>query len=310
MLDKCRENKTNVEQENFITESFTDFKTEESEKKDEKASVTSKAKRKKEILYHSELENKSPDNVITFLKNNIYVIFIEPETPGNIGFLARTMANFGLKKLILINPCELKNESYYQAMHAKDIVRYHLNYPSLKDAVKELNLNFLVGTSGTPGGSYNLSRIPLTPEQLSKSIINNNKLIDGNIAIIFGREGDGLTNKEIEMCDILTSIPTDKNYPIMNISHSAAIIFYELFKNINEFDVEGLEEANRFEKDYLINDFNEIIESLNLPPHKSKNGLKTFKNIINRAFITGREAHTFKGILRRVKLKIQNKDDL
>ncbi len=34
----------------------------------------------------------------------IYVVFVEPETPGNIGFLARTMKNFGLSQLVLINP--------------------------------------------------------------------------------------------------------------------------------------------------------------------------------------------------------------
>ena len=38
--------------------------------------------------------------------------------------------------------------------------------------------------------------------------------------------------------------------------------------------------------------------------HKKRNGLKTFNNIISRAFITSREAHTFKGILRRLKNKL------
>ena len=33
----------------------------------------------------------------------------------------------------------------------------------------------------------------------------------------------------------------------------------------------------------------------------SKIEMNLFKNIINRAFITGREAHTLKGILRRLK---------
>ena len=56
------------------------------------------------------------------LKENIYVVFVECESPGNVGFLARTMANFGLHKLILINPCTLKDEAYYQAMHARETV--------------------------------------------------------------------------------------------------------------------------------------------------------------------------------------------
>ena len=52
-----------------------------------------------------------------------------------------------------------------------------------------------------------------------------------------------------------------------------------------------------------------LIDSLSIPDHKKKNGLKVFKNIINRAFITGREAHTFKGILRRLNIKIHENDE-
>ncbi len=236
------------------------------------------------------------------LKENIYVVFVECESPGNVGFLARTMGNFGLDKLVLINPCTLKDEAYYQAMHAKSTVENALIYDTVEEFVKDENIDFIVGSTGVPGGSYNLSRIPLKPEELAKSMNYNDK-----IAILFGREGDGLSNEEIEMCDITVSIPTDPGYPIMNISHAAAVILYEVFKNRNNFPVEGLEESTALEKEYLIKDMEEMISKLDIPDHKKRNGLKVFKNIINRAFITGREAHTFKGILRRLNMKI--KDD-
>ena len=48
----------------------------------------------------------------------------------------------------------------------------------------------------------------------------------------------------------------------------------------------------------------DLIDLLDIPEHKKNNGKKTFNNIISRAFITGREAHTLKGILRRLKMKI------
>ena len=234
------------------------------------------------------------------LKENIYVVFVECESPGNVGFLARTMGNFGLDKLVLINPCTLKDEAYYQAMHAKSTVENALIYNTVEEFVKDQNIDFIVGSTGVPGGSYNISRIPLKPEELAKSMNYNDK-----IAILFGREGDGLSNEEIEMCDITVSIPTDPGYPIMNISHAAAVILYEVFKNRNNFPVEGLEESTALEKEYLIKDMEEMISKLDIPDHKKRNGLKVFKNIINRAFITGREAHTFKGILRRLNMKIK-----
>ncbi len=236
------------------------------------------------------------------LKENIFVVFVECESSGNVGFLARAMANFGLENLILINPCDLKEDAYYQSMHAKHIVKNAAAniYPTLDDFLKTENIDFIIGSTGTPGGSYNLSRIPIKPQELGESIDLNKK-----IALIFGREGNGLYNEEIEMCDIIVSIPTDPGYPIMNISHAAAIIFYELFKNRNEFPLEGLEEATRVEKEYLLKDMENIIKKLDIPKHKEKTGIKSFKNIINRAFITGREAHTLKGIFRRILMKFE-----
>ena len=275
---------------------------EEEKKAEKKSTSTKKSKSRGQSLAIKDLQNnkKDDDDELDLFKSNIYIVFVECETPGNIGFLARTMANFGLKNLVLINPPTLTPEAYYQATHGKYIVENALIYPSLDEFYRSKRIDFKIASTGVAGGSYNLSRIPLRPEQLSKSININNK-----IAILFGREGDGLSNKEIEDCDICVSIPTDPTYPILNISHAAAIIFYELFKNKHEFPVEGLEESTSLEKEYLIKDMEEMINSLDIPDHKKKNGLKVFKNIINRAFITGREAHTFKGILRRLKNKLE-----
>ena len=276
------------------------------EKKDEsesekKSTSTKKAKSKPQSRGSGRVKliREKEEEEISLFKENLYIVFVECETPGNIGFLARTMANFGLKNLVLINPPTLTNEAYYQATHGKYIVENAKIYPTLDDFYQSQRIDFKVASTGMAGGSYNLSRIPLKPEELGKSMNVSNK-----IAILFGREGNGLTNKEINDCDICVSIPTDPTYPIMNISHAAAIIFYELFKNKHEFGVEGLSESNELEKEYLVKDMDDLIDLLDIPEHKKKNGKKVFNNIISRAFITGREAHTFKGILRRLKNKI------
>ena len=276
------------------------------EKKEEstaekKSASTKKSKNKTQSRGSAriKLAREQEEKEVNHFKENIYVVFVECETPGNIGFLARTMANFGLKNLILINPPKLTDEAYYQATHGKYIVENAKVYKTLDEFYQSQRIDFKVASTGMAGGSYNLSRIPIRPDELGKSMNVSNK-----IAILFGREGDGLTNKEITDCDICVSIPTDPTYPIMNISHAAAIIFYELFKNKHDFGVRGLEESSGLEKEYLVKDMEDLINSLDIPDHKKRNGLKTFRNIINRAFITGREAHTLKGILRRLKNKI------
>jgi TrmH family RNA methyltransferase len=279
-------------------------KEEKTDKTETKAETTGKTKAKEKSTKRAQLTSSglTIDQGTLQLQKNIYVVFVECETSGNVGFLARTMANFGLENLVLINPCKLKDDAYYQAMHARNLVESAIICENLEEFLKEYHIDFIIGSTGTPGGSYNLSRIPITPSELGEKIDLNH-----NIAILFGREGDGLTNAEIDKCDIIVSIPTDPRYPIMNITHAAAIIFYEIFKNRNHFPVEGYEESTEIEKDYLLKDMEELIETLKIPDHKKHNGLKTFKNIINRAFITGREAHTLIGILRRLKMKIDEK---
>jgi TrmH family RNA methyltransferase len=233
-------------------------------------------------------------------KNMIHVVFVEPESPGNIGFLSRTMKNFGLTNLVLINPCELKNESYYHAMHARDVVSNAKTYSTLEEFIKFAKIDSAVGTTGTAGGSYNVARIAVSPEQLADTINYN-----GNVALIFGREGNGLSNQEISLCDVIVSIPTHDYYPILNITHAAAIIFYEMFKREKSYPVDRLEAASNAEKESLIKYMDDIILKLGYPPHKSKNASLVFKRIIGRAFISGREAHTMKGTLRRIKGRIK-----
>lgn len=293
---------TAVSEEKVVETAAMNSPEEKSEEKSEKKSTsTKKAKSKTQSrgTGRVKLVREKEDEEISLFKENIYIVFVECETPGNIGFLARTMANFGLKNLVLINPPSLTNEAYYQATHGKYIVENAKIYPTLDEFYQSQRIDFKVASTGTVGGSYNLARIPIKPEELGKSINVENK-----IAILFGREGDGLSNKEIGDCDICVSIPTDPTYPIMNISHAAAIIFYELFKNKHEFGVEGLSESSSLEKEYLQKDMDSLIDSLDIPEHKKKNGKKTFNNIISRAFITGREAHTMKGILRRLNNKL------
>ncbi len=230
----------------------------------------------------------------------IYVVFVEPESPGNIGFLARTMKNFGFEDLVLINPCELKNEAYYQAMHAKEVIWNHKSYNSLEDFIEKEDINFTVGTTRMAGGSYNVSRIAVSPEDFAQSLN-----VNANTAIVFGREGNGLSNEEVALCDIIVTIPTDENYPVLNISHAAAIILYEIFKQGKKYPREELEPATKAEKELLIEEMDKLIKYTGYPEHKMKTSSTVFKRIIGRAFIAGREAHTLIGTLRRIRLKLK-----
>ena len=139
---------TAVSEEKVVETAAMNSPEEKSEEKSEKKSTsTKKAKSKTQSrgTGRVKLVREKEDEEISLFKENIYIVFVECETPGNIGFLARTMANFGLKNLVLINPPTLTNEAFYQATHGKYIVENAKIYKSLDESDQSERRHFPLG---------------------------------------------------------------------------------------------------------------------------------------------------------------------
>ncbi len=220
------------------------------------------------------------------------VVFVEPETPGNIGALARAMNNFDAEELILINPqCEVETgETRKLAKHAYETVKNARVLDRLEDIKEEVN--YLIGSTGITPDNYTAERSTLTPKQLKE----NTEEAKGEIALALGREGTGLNNEELRKCDAVVHIPTSKEYPVMNITHAAVIILYEL-RNIKE------EPKQTKEKETLIKYFNEIVEDLdNLKKPEEVKAI--FKTIIGKAFLDKKESRSMIAVLREINEKL------
>ena len=91
----------------------------------------------------------------------IYVILLEPVTAGNVGAVARSMANFGFTKLVLINPhCDhLGMEARNRAKHAQKV----LDEAEVVDFFVVDDYDYLVATTAKLGTDYNISRSPMRP---------------------------------------------------------------------------------------------------------------------------------------------------
>ena len=157
----------------------------------------------------------------------IQIVLIEPKTPGNIGAIARSMKNFGFNKLILINPKIKHNtkEEKDRATHAKEILQ-----KAQTSTFKEIcdSSDLVIGSTAIKSKDTDVKRTMITPMQLQEKLKNKK----GKISIVLGREANGLTNKEIEQCDLLINIPTNSKHRALNLAHAATIIMYELSKNI------------------------------------------------------------------------------
>ena len=120
---------------------------------------------------------------------------------------------------------------------------------------------------------------------------------------MFGRENYGLYNTEVEKCDAVVTIPASKEYPILNISHSASIIFYELFcaqKGEKEF-----RKASGFERNKLLEHFKNLLDAVNYPEHKKKKTTEMFQRILGRAVLSKWEFHTQMGVFSKTLMTMK-----
>ena len=101
----------------------------------------------------------------------ITIVFLEPQHPGNIGAMCRSMANFDLSQLCIINPrCDVfAQEARDRAKHAQNILDRIRIYPSLLAMKEQDHFDYIIGSTGVLGSDYNIPRVPLTPKQFAEN---------------------------------------------------------------------------------------------------------------------------------------------
>ena len=225
------------------------------------------------------------------------MILIEPENPGNLGSIARIMANFGVKELVLINPkCRINKESRRFAKNAQKILdRARVNGFSILG-----KYDYLIGTTSKLGTDYNIPRSPMTPEQLAQKLRGIKKK---RLALVMGRESEGLRNKEVKLCDFMVTIPTSRNYKACNISHALAVILYEIYKEKNTKEMlKPYTPMSSKEKEQIMKLLNTAMKKMDFATErKRETQIKVWKRMITKSFMTKREAYALMGFLKKIK---------
>ncbi len=153
---------------------------------------------------------------------NIRIVLVNTSHPGNIGGVARAMKNMGLSRLYLVEPREFPHEeAQWRAASAGDVLESALVCPSVEAAIADCQ--FVVGTSARE------RRIPwpiLDPRNCAQQI--GQRADSEQVAILFGREDRGLTNEELQLCNLHLNIPTSADYSSLNLAMAVQVVCYEL----------------------------------------------------------------------------------
>ena len=234
--------------------------------------------------------------------NNVIIVLVEPAGPLNIGSVARVMKNFGLSKLILVNPqCDrTSSDAIKMAVRGKDILESAIIVDTLPAA-----LQGCVRAIATMGRDYS-GEIPLeTPRTALPWLL---AAAEKPVALIFGREDRGLTNEELNYAHKLVFIPTNPEYPSLNLATAVSICCYELSQSTDLFIDENIPVSEIAPLDAM-EAYYQQLESLLLSigylyPHTAASRMEKFRYLYNRAYPQTAEVRMLRGILRQIEWAI------
>jgi TrmH family RNA methyltransferase len=158
--------------------------------------------------------------------DGLVVVLVRPRNPLNIGAAARAMSNFGAHRLRLVNPFADGFREARSAVGASDLLEQAEEFKTVAEAVADCAL--VVGTTAIrkrvlPDAVRRL-------DETSGSAIRQ-QLQTQRVAILFGSEKIGLTNKDFSHCHWLLNIPTKEKNISMNLGQAVAVCLYELARS-------------------------------------------------------------------------------
>ena len=238
----------------------------------------------------------------------ISVAVVDAETPGNVGTIARSMKNFGLSELLLVDPPELdpEGEAYGFAGQAREDV-----LPNARDVTFEYlveNYHTVACTAVPNEDDGNHVRYPArTPRELADAL----RGVESDTCVVFGRERVGLTNEELASLDEICSIPASESYPVLNLGQAATIVLYELRDLTVERDQhpESLHtRADEAAIEGLHEEFAGFVDAVGHPAEKQPKARRMFRRLLGRAQPTGREVKTLRGLLRKASQRLRQRE--
>ena len=234
-------------------------------------------------------------------KPAIRFVFVEPRYGGNVGAAARVLKNFGFARLDLVAPREGADheEAVRMAVDAGDVLGAARTHATLDDALD--GAATVVGTSRRMGKHrqphHRLDElVPLLPGLARR----------GDVALVFGREDNGLSDADLDRCTHLVYIPTGPAYPALNVAQAIAIVAYELRRALDaavpeapDPDDETL--ADHAGREAMYAHLEEALLTIGfLKLGQIEGMMRRLRRILSRAELTSGDVDVVRGISRQI----------
>jgi len=250
--------------------------------------------------------------------SRIRFVLVEPGHPGNIGATARAMKTMGLGQLYLVSPRRYPDpQAEWRAAGALDLLDNAVVVDDLSDAIAECDL--VIGTSTR---SRSIPWPVHTASEIGKLVVEDT--LSTSIAVLFGREASGLSNDELQRCNMHLQIPTHPDYSSLNLSMAVQIVAYELFQaslkseGMSGDNTENQSSTSGWDRplstvsamDSFFNHLEQVLgETGFLDPDNPGKVMTRFRRLFVRIRPDETEMQMLRGFLSQVQIKLKTKSE-
>lgn len=228
---------------------------------------------------------------------NIRIVLVEPKGSGNVGSVARAMKNMGLDDLAIVGKARTKSFwARAMAVHGREVLENVQRFTTLREAVADCSL--VVGTTCRGGLYRSHSRSPrgVAPELVAAAR-------SGKVALVFGPEDRGLSNRDLQHCQSLITIPAHLDYPSLNVAQAVMVCLYETFlAALEKSQQESIARAAAESVERLFDRMRDSLLKIGfLDPHNPEHILLALRRVLGRAGLEEKDVHILTGLFRQIE---------
>jgi tRNA/rRNA methyltransferase len=228
------------------------------------------------------------------------VILVEPQLGENIGAAARVMANFGLSRLRLVKPRQgwPNSKATMMAAGADRVLDGVELFDTVQAAIADCH--FVVATTAR---AHDQAKPVIAPGEAAQAMAEQ-VAAGNNVAILFGRERNGLENEEVALADAIVTFPVNPAFASLNLAQAVALVSYEWFKRTTDETLPFAmpDKSRPAPKQQLLAFFASIERELETveffrPAEKRETMVINLRNIFSRMQPTQQDIQTLHGVI-------------
>jgi tRNA/rRNA methyltransferase len=226
-------------------------------------------------------------------------VLVEPQLGENIGATARAMANFGLSKLRLVKPVQgwPNDKARVMAVGADRILDNAALYETLNEAIGDCT--FVIATTAR---NHDQAKEVVSAEAAA-GLIAPKVAAGETVALVFGRERNGLENHEVGLADRILTLPVNPAFASLNLAQAVIIVAYEWFKRAGGGELpfsmpDKSPPAPKQQLDAFFADLERELDAIEFyRPHEKRGTMSVnLRNIFNRMTPSEQDIRTLHGI--------------